>query len=133
MKKYSKEDLIFPDLSYEIIGASFSVFNELGPGLHEKHYQKAPAKELSARKINFIEQLPIKLNYKDESIGKYFLDFLVEERIILELKKGENFSPRNIKQILNYLKSSNLQLGILIHFGNDSVKFKRIVNQYQDS
>lgn len=130
MPKYSKEDLIFPDLSYEIIGASFDVFNELGPGFQEKHYQKALARELSARKINFIEQLPIKLNYKDENIGRYFLDFLVEEKIILELKKGEHFSSRNIKQILNYLKSSNLQSGILIHFGNDSVKYKRIVNQY---
>jgi len=70
------------------------------------------------------------VEYNNKFIGNYFLDFLVDEKIIVEIKKGERFAPKNIDQVKAYLGSTNLKLAILVHFGNNEVKFKRIINQY---
>ncbi|MDP3015147.1 MAG: GxxExxY protein, partial [bacterium] len=68
------------------------------------------------------------LNYRGKILGKRFLDFLVENKIIIEIKKGNKFSKQHIDQVLDYLKLNNLQLAILINFGNEGVMFKRIIN-----
>jgi len=120
--------LVYPELSYKIIGSIFEVFNNLGYGYQEKYYQKAIAKELKRLEIPFKEQAPFEINFKGEIIGKYFLDFLVEDKIILEIKKETNFRKHNIEQIFGYLKKSGLKLGILVNFTKDGVKFKRILN-----
>lgn len=99
-----KIDLIYPELSYKIIGAVFSVFNEMGYGYQEKYYQKAIAKTLSLLKIPYKEQVPLEVNFRGNKIGRYFLDFLVEDKIILEIKKETNFRRRNIEQVIAYLK-----------------------------
>jgi GxxExxY protein len=123
-----KKDLLFPDLSYEIIGCAYLVWDELGQGHMEKIYQKAMAVALKVKGLKFREQVHYSLKFQNETVGKGFLDFLVEEKVIVELKKAEMFSKANIDQVLNYLKLSNLQLGILINFTKDGLKFKRIVN-----
>ena len=124
-------ELIYKDLTGKIIGALFEVYNNLGSGLLEKHYQRALAEEFKRREIKFIEQYPVDLNYKGKDIGKYFLDFLIEDAIVLEIKRTVHFSVSNIEQTLNYLKALNLKLGLLVYFGKDQVKFKRIVNILQ--
>ena len=126
--KVTRPDLIQPELSYKIVGALFSVYNELGAGHHEKYYQRAVASALRDSGINFKEQVSIPLNFRGANIGRYQLDFLVENKIVLELKKGDKFSKRNIDQVLQYLKSSDLPLAILANFSSDKVSFKRIVN-----
>ncbi|MGZ3864287.1 MAG: GxxExxY protein [Bacteroidia bacterium] len=123
-----RTDLIHPDLSYVLIGIAFAVHNELGSGHLEKIYQRAFAKELGAKNLKYQEQYQYDVYYKGESIGKSFLDFLVENKVIIELKRNDKYSAKNIEQVSNYLKVSGLQLAILIHFGADGVKFKRIVN-----
>jgi len=126
-----RDDLIFKDECYQIIGILISIYKELGGTLLEKHYQKAIAVAFKKAGIKFIEQALVKLNYKDSIIGTFFIDFVVEingNKIILEIKKHENFSPNNIQQVSNYLKAMNLKLGILANFTKSGVKFKRIVN-----
>ncbi|MBI3627712.1 MAG: GxxExxY protein [Candidatus Sungbacteria bacterium] len=123
-----RPDLIFPQLSYQIIGILFSVYNELGPGHHERYYQRSVAQALREIKLPFKEQVSFPLKFRTALIGRYQLDFLVDEKIVLELKKGDNFSKRHIDQVLQYLKSTNLKLAILANFAKSGVKFKRIIN-----
>ena len=127
-KDLIKKDILYPELSYKIVGCAFDVFNELGPGFHEKYYQRALAEALKEKRINFAEQVYTPLKYKDSIIGKQYLDFLVENNVIVELKKGNIFSKRHIDQVINYLKTKNLQLAILINFTNNGVVSKRLVN-----
>ncbi len=126
MKKTIK--LVHPELSYKLIGILFDVYNELGPGLKEKHYYKAIALALKNSGLVFKQQVPVTLKYKESKVGIDFLDFLVEDSVILEIKTGDRFLKRNIDQVNEYLKATGLQLGILISFTKDGIKFKRIVN-----
>ncbi|EKE18631.1 MAG: hypothetical protein ACD_9C00276G0003 [uncultured bacterium] len=80
------------------------------------------------RKINYKKQVACKLKYKDEEIGLYRFDFLVEDKIIVELKQGDFYSRQNFNQVLQYLKASNLKLAILINFTQNGVKSKRVLN-----
>jgi len=126
--EFYRNDLLHPELSYQLIGIAFSVHNELGPGHLEKIYQRAFAKELTSKSLKFREQVSYDVMYKGESVGKSFLDFLVEDKVIIELKRNDKYSVKNIDQVSNYLKVANLKLAILIHFSVEGVKFKRIVN-----
>jgi GxxExxY protein len=128
MIEIKNPELVYPELSYKLVGLAYTVSNELGFGHLEKIYQRAYAKELSLEKLKFKEQVPYSVFYKGESIGKSYLDFLVEDKIIIELKRNDIFSKKHIDQVLNYLKISDLKLALLIHFSKEGVKYKRIVN-----
>lgn len=123
-----KDDFIYADLTYKIIGALFEVFNTVGPNHKEIFYQKAVAREFQEVKIFFKEQLPAKITYKGKIIGIYYFDFLIEDKIILELKSRDYFSKKDIDQAFAYLKAKNLKLGIIAHFTKRGVKIKRVVN-----
>ena len=127
-----RKDLIYPELSFQIVGCAYEVFNELGPGHTEKNYQRAFAVVFEDKKMKFQEQVYYALKFKDRIIGKSFLDFLVEDKIIVEIKKDETFTKTHIDQVLNYLKISKLELAILLNFTPQGVKFKRIVNINQN-
>ena len=124
-----REDLIYPELSYKLVGLAYNVFNELGHGHLERIYQKAYAKELKEADITFKEQAPYQVIYKEEVIGNNFLDFLIEDKVIIELKRSDFHSKKYIDQISNYIKVSNLKLAILINFTSNGVRIKRIVNE----
>ena len=126
-----REDLILKDECFEIVGILFSVYKKLGGSLLEKHYQKAIAEALTIAGIKFKEQELVKLMFEGKVIGIFYTDFLIEignDKIILEIKKNENFGIKNIHQVHTYLKALNLELGILANFTTSGVKFKRIVN-----
>lgn len=123
-----RQDLLYPVESYKIIGSAFDVYNQLGPGHLEKYYQKALAESFLKNKISFTEQSSFPIKYNDKIIGRKFFDFLVENKIVVEIKKGTKFSKTNIDQVLEYLRMQNLRLAILINFGNEGVMFKRIIN-----
>jgi len=128
MKSLKRKDLLFPELSYQIIGSAFDVSNKLGSGHSEKYYQRALAEALKVNGLRFKEQVFYPLKYNNKIIGKNFIDFLVEECIVVEIKKGNKFSKSHIDQVLQYLKSANLKLAILVNFGSEGVLFKRIIN-----
>ena len=123
-----RQDLLYPELSYKIVGSAFDVCNELGGGHSEKYYQKALAEAFSKNNIKFQEQVSFPMSYNNKVIGRKFLDFLVEDKIVVEIKKGNRFSKSHIDQVLEYLKMNDFKLAILINFGNEGVVFKRIIN-----
>jgi GxxExxY protein len=127
-----RTDLVYPELSFIIVGCAYEVFNELGPGHTEKIYQRALAAVFEEKKIIFKEQEYYPLKFKDKVIGRGFLDFAVDNKIIVELKKDETFTKTHIDQVVNYLKLSNYKLAILINFTPQGVKFKRLVNINQE-
>jgi GxxExxY protein len=120
--------LLYPELSYKITGLLFEIYNQLGPGHKEKYYENALRLSFQEHNILFQQQLYTPLEFKGKAVGKYYLDFLIEDKIVLELKQGNYFSQQNIQQVLQYLRTSNLQLGIIAQFTSNSVKIKRIVN-----
>lgn len=120
-------ELVYPELSYQIVGILYKVYNQIGGGYQEKIYQKAIKREFFIEKIPFLEQVRTDFNYKGKIIGRYYLDFVVDHRIVLELKTAPSFSARNIMQVLNYLKQSNLKLGILASLNRNNIVYKRIL------
>lgn len=126
--KLERKDLVYPELSYKIIGILFDVYNELGFGYHERHYQRAIFEILKEKNIKFKEQVYMPINFRNKIIGKHFLDFLIEDKIILEIKKDNRFSKRHIDQVNSYLKFSDKKLAILVNFDKNGVKSKRLVN-----
>lgn len=125
-----RSDLVYPELSYEIVGCAYEVFKELGYGHNEKTYQKAMAVMLKNKNKIFKEQVYIPVKFQNVLVGKRFLDFIVEEKIVVELKKDFHFSKAHIDQVLDYLKVSNLKLALLINFGREGATCKRFVNTY---
>lgn len=126
MKK--EVEIIYKDLSYKIVGAMFEVFNELGYGYQEKHYERAVEKIFIDQEINYKRQLPYSIIFRGEKIGIYYLDFLVENKIIVELKKGNYFFRKNINQVKEYLKVTGLKLALIINFTSYGIKILRILN-----
>ncbi len=120
--------IIFKKESYDLVGCAYSVYNSLGYGFHEKYYQRAYAIELE--KIGYYHTREVKVDviYNKNKIGKYYLDFLVNNLIIVEIKVGSNFYFTHIRQVLSYLKVTNKKLGIIILFTPQGIRIKRIIN-----
>lgn len=119
--------LVHPALSYKLVGILYKVYNELGGGYQEKVYQAAVKKELIKNRLGYIEQVGVDLLYNEAKIHRYRLDFVIEHKIVLELKVTPRFSPRDIMQVLGYLKRSGLELGILVNMNRGGIFFKRIL------
>jgi GxxExxY protein len=123
-----KNKIIYPELSYKIVGILFKVHSELGNKYQEKYYQRAIAIELEKQGILFKKELMVDLMYDNEKIGKYFIDFLIEDLIVLEIKANINFRISDYKQVSAYLKSKDIKLGILANFRTEQLIYKRIIN-----
>ena len=128
VKSVGKKKILLPNLSYKIMGVLFKVHNELGPSFLEKYYQRGIDKELKISKLKFKKEAPVEIQYKSESIGRYFLDFVIEDLIILEVKAQQYYTPKFFKQALAYLRQTNLPLAIIANFRGDKLRYKRIVN-----
>ena len=124
----TNKKLIYAEECYRIMGLVFKVFNDVGYGHKENFYQKALVEIFKENKIEFREQLRCKVKYKGKDLGVYIFDFLVFNKIILEIKQRDYFSTKDIEQLLKYLKATNLKLGIIIHFTKSGVRYKRIPN-----
>ena len=131
MNESVRKDLIYPELSYKIVGCAFSLYNEIGAGRLEKIYQKGLATAFKQEGLKFVEQIGCDVLYKGEKIGRGYLDFLVENKVVVELKRGNYFSPADFRQVHEYLRSNNLRLGLLIRFTPDKVLVRRILNNDQ--
>lgn len=123
-----KKDLLYPELSYQIIGCAYDVFNELGFGHPEKIYQRAMSESLKGKNLKIREQVYFPVKFKDKIVGKMFFDFLVDDKVIIELKKEPRFSKQNIDQVNQYLRTTGYKLALLINFSSNSVVYKRLVN-----
>lgn len=124
----SRPGLLYEDLTYKIRGAIFNVYNSIGYGHKESVYQRALAFELSSSKVKFEYQKAVEVQYKNLRVGIYIPDLIIENKIILELKASEYNIKRFEKQLLNYLKSTNFKLGLLVNFGRETLSIKRLIN-----
>ena len=121
-------DVIYKDESYKIIRACLDVHNELGAGFLEAIYQEALALEFRNQKIPYVQEKNLNIFYKGIKLKKeYVADFLCYDKIILELKAFGKITTEHESQLLNYLKATGLKLGILINFGEKSLKYKRLI------
>ena|SRR3989344_8998510 len=120
--------IIYPELSYQVMGVLFKVHNKLGSTYQEKYYQRAIKRELEAQNIHFEKEKLVKLIYESEKIGNYFLDFVIDGKIVLEIKAVPFIRKEWTNQLVAYLVSTNLPLGIIANFRTSKLTYKRIVN-----
>ena len=120
-------DILFKELSYAIIGAAMEVHRVLGPGFLEAVYESALAYELTLRGIRFERQMHLPVYYKDQLLGEYIADLVIEGQIILELKAISAISAAHEAQAHHYLAATGLKLAIILNFGAESLQQKRIV------
>jgi GxxExxY protein len=118
-------ELLHKDLTEIIIGAYYNVYNTLGYGFLEKVYEKAFAIEIEELELDFKLQYPIEVFYKDKKVGQYYADIVIENIIIIELKASETLCKEDECQLLNYLKATNIEVGLLFNFGKKP-QFKRL-------
>lgn len=119
-------ELIHKDLTDAILKVFFDVYNELGYGFLEKVYQNAMMIELKSRGFNVVAQKPIKVYYKGNIVGDYFSDIVVENLVILELKATEVIVEDFEWQLVNYLRGTEMEVGLLLNFGKKP-EFRRKV------
>ena len=124
----SETVIIEKELSYLIMQAAFEVYNELGPGFPESIYEEAMNRELIRRVINLELQKEVMVYFKNEPLGKFILDTIVNGRVILEYKAVSEIARIHEQQALSYLKATGLELAIVINFGADRVQSSRVVN-----
>ena len=114
------------DLTAKIIKCFYNVYHSLGYGFLEKVYENSLILELKQNGLFAVQQMPIKVSYKDNSVGDYFADLVVGNKIILELKAQEILVPENEAQLLNYLKATEYEIGLLLNFGKKPEIKRRI-------
>ena len=122
-------ELKYRDITEKIIGASFEVHKFFGNGFQEVIYQRALAYEMRVAGLAFEREIEQELFYKNlpEPIGRRRADFVVEGKVLVELKATTKLEDAHLAQVLNYLKAYNLEVGLLINFGTKSLIFKRVV------
>jgi GxxExxY protein len=116
--------MLHQELSQNIIRIYYQVYNELGFGFLEKVYENAMFFELNNSGFFTQKQLPIKVHYKHREVGEYYADLIVENKIILELKAAESLAEEHECQLINYLKATDIEVGLLFNFGKKP-EFKR--------
>ena len=122
------ENLYYKEEAYKIIGACMNVHRELGQGFLEAVYQEALALEFTEQQIPFAKESKIDIYYKENILEQYYVaDFICYNNIIVELKAVTNLEPTHTAQVLNYLKATDLGLGLLVNFGTSSLESKRLV------
>lgn len=117
--------LLYEDLSYKVKGCFYEVYNELGPGHKEQIYHEALKILFKEIKIDFVEEKRINVKFKGMEIGIYKPDFIIAEKIIVEIKSVLSMPNVFEKQLYYYLKSSNYKVGYLVNFGSDKIDIRR--------
>jgi len=115
----------YEELTHRIIGCAYQVFNQLGFGFLESVYQKAMVIELTKDNLKVEPERPLTVYYDNEIVGDFYVDLLVEEEIVVELKSMENLSKAHEVQLVNYLNGLKRNIGLLINFGPSGVDVKR--------
>jgi GxxExxY protein len=127
------ENYLHSKITKIIISTFYKVYNELGYGFLEKVYERALFYELSKNEVHVVRQAPIKVRYDGIDLGVYYADLLVEDCVIVEIKSAEALCKAHEAQLVNYLKASSIEVGILLNFGeNAEVKRKVFSDRYKN-
>jgi GxxExxY protein len=122
-------ELLHKEITEQIIGAAYEVYRVLGYGFLEKVYQRAMVVELEKRELHAQMEVPAQVFFKEVCVGDYFADLVVEKKVVVELKVARELNPADEAQLINELLATRQEVGLLINFGREGVKFKRAVNQ----
>ena len=114
------------DITEQIIAAAIEVISELGAGFLESVYEKALLIALGERGIIAESQVPMEVSFRGQAVGEFFADLLVDRKVIIELKAVKSLLAEHQAQLINYLKTTELEVGLLINFGNPKLEFKRV-------
>src|SRR4030095_13517237 len=125
----NKLEFLFADLSYKINGCAYKVHNQIGGGLKESAYQNALEIELKNARLDFVPQKQIAIMYFDSKVSSKVPDLIVDNKIVVELKRRRRLMPDDYEQARGYLMRMKLQLSLLIHFGQEYVTVKRVINE----
>ncbi len=128
MKPDLSDRFPYRELTYKIIGALFKVQNVLGNSLEERYYQRALVKEFTTIGLRFFREREIEIRYDSEHIGKHKVDFLVENSVILEIKTIPEITSKTLTQLVGYLKTTELRVGILANFRTQRLTYRRVIN-----
>jgi|ERR1035437_2894396 GxxExxY protein len=125
---YKTSDLIYKKDVFEIIGICMEIHRILGKGFNEVVYKDAMEYEFKCKEMAYEREKKFKIQYKDVILPRtYNADFVYDEKIILEVKAQQHVIDTHFKQTINYLAASKIKLGLIINFGEDSLKFKRVI------
>lgn len=122
------ENLKHSQITGQVIKAFYTVYNTLGYGFLEKVYENAMFLELHEMNLKVVKQAPIAVFYKGQEVGEYFADLIVENSVIIELKAAENLLKSHEAQLLNYLKATEIEVGLLMNFGT-TAEYRRKIFQ----
>jgi GxxExxY protein len=118
--------MLYEEITSKILSASFEVINELGAGFVELVYQNALVIVLKQMGLKVETQLPLSVNFRGETVGQFYADLLVEGKVIVELKAVSALIPEHQAQLINYLKATGIEVGLLINFGRPKLEYKRL-------
>lgn len=119
--------MLHEDVTRRIIGCFFRVYNELGQGFLESVYETSMAMELHAAGLRYERQSPVLARYRGRVAGEFRADFVVEGVVVLELKAGRKLEPAAQTQLLNYLRATSIEVGLLLNFG-ERPAFRRLIH-----
>ena len=121
-------DLKYADISEKIIGSAMTVHRKMKAGYSELIYSRCLAIEFDKINLSYKKELELPIYYNDAVVGRRRVDFMVEEKIVVELKAIAELTDKELNQALNYLENHRQEIGLLINFGAKSLQFKRIIN-----
>ncbi len=123
------ENYIHSDITEKIIKAFYNVYNKLGYGFLEKVYENAMLIELTKFGLNCKNQFPIEVFYDEKKVGEYFTDIIVNDTVIVELKAAENVCEEHECQLVNYLKATEIEVGLLLNFGKEPQLKRKVLTK----
>ena len=124
--------MIHGEMTERIIRCCFQVSNELGCGFLESVYERALLIALHEEGLNAATQVPLKVDFRGSSVGEFFADIVVGGEVLVELKAAKAIAPEHVAQVLNYLKATGLQVGMLVNFGNAKLEYRRFENHFEE-
>jgi len=127
-KMFMGKQLIYKDLTNEIIAAAISVHKELGSGFNERIYESALAEELRLRNIPFERQKIVDVFYRGKKVGYYKLDLIVGNTVVVELKTLNHLENFYLSQLISYLRATRLKVGLVLNFATPTLEIKRVIN-----
>lgn len=132
VREYTQIDANEKRISERVIGCTYEVGNELGTGFLEAVYENALAMEMRRQGLRFERQKLLNVFYHGSLVGQYAADFVVENRLLLELKALSHLNSQHEAQVMNYLKATGITAGLLLNFGAPKVGIRRIVREHND-
>ena len=118
--------LLHEELTGKILEDCFAVINELGSGFLESVYENALLLALKQNGLKAEAQVPLSVTFRGETVGAYFADIIVEKKVIIEIKAVKALAPEHQAQLINYLKATDIEVGLLVNFGKSKLEYRRL-------